>query len=114
MMLSQNESITNDPRFQNSSGIFDFGLFVNFLAQLEIENPAAFQDWKIQEESLVAIAKENIYFSFSDLYKEGGNKVTMEKLFDKYEEVSEKFEFEATKLSRNLDVILNKEETGSL
>ena len=32
MMLSQNESITNDPRFQNSSGIFDFGLFVNFLA----------------------------------------------------------------------------------
>ena len=63
MMLSQNESITNDPRFQNSSGIFDFGLFVNFLAQLEIENPAAFQDWKLQEESLVAIAKENIYFN---------------------------------------------------
>ena len=63
MMLSQNESIINDPRFQNSSGIFDFGLFVNFLAQLEIENPAAFQDWKLQEESLVAIAKENIYFN---------------------------------------------------
>ena len=63
MMLSQNESITNDPRFQNSSGIFDFGLFINFLAQLEIENPAAFQDWKLQEESLVAIAKENIYFN---------------------------------------------------
>ena len=63
MMLSQNESITNDPRFQNSSEIFDFGLFVNFLAQLEIENPAAFQDWKLQEESLVAIAKENIYFN---------------------------------------------------
>ena len=63
MMLSQNESITNDPRFQNSSGFFDFGLFINFLAQLEIENPAAFQDWKLQEESLVAIAKENIYFN---------------------------------------------------
>ena len=63
MMLSQNESIINDPRFQNSSGIFDFGLFVNFLSQLEVENPAAFQDWKLQEESIVAIAKENIYFN---------------------------------------------------
>ena len=63
MMLSQNESIINDPRFQNSSGIFDFGLFVNFLSQLELENPAAFQDWKLQEESIVAIAKENIYFN---------------------------------------------------
>ena len=63
MMLSQNESIVNDPRFQNSSGIFDFGLFVNFLAQLELENPTAFQDWKLQEESIVAIAKENIYFN---------------------------------------------------
>ncbi len=63
MMLSQNESIINDPRFQNSSGIFDFGLFVNFLSQLEVENPVAFQDWKLQEESIVAIAKENIYFN---------------------------------------------------
>ncbi len=63
MMLSQNESIINDPRFQNSSGIFDFGLFVNFLSQLEVENPTAFQDWKLQEESIVAIAKENIYFN---------------------------------------------------
>ena len=43
--------------------IFDFGLFVNFLSQLELENPAAFQDWKLQEESIVAIAKENIYFN---------------------------------------------------
>ena len=55
----------------------------------------------------------NYFKTLYDLYKEGGNEVTMEKLFDKYEEVSEKFEFEANKLSRNLDVILNKEETGS-
>ena len=48
-----------------------------------------------------------------DLYKEGVDQVTMEKLFNKYEEVSEKFEFEATNLAKNLDVILKKEETGS-
>ena len=55
----------------------------------------------------------NYFKTLYDLFKEGGNEVTMEKLFDKYEEVSEKFEFEATKLARNLDAILNKEETGS-
>ena len=51
--------------------------------------------------------KENLKTLY-DLFKEGGNEVTMEKLFDKYEEVSEKFEFEATKLARNLDVIFQQ------
>ena len=55
----------------------------------------------------------NYFKIFYDLYKEGTDQVTMEKLFDKYEEVSEKFEFEAIKLAKNLDVILKKEESGS-
>ncbi len=54
----------------------------------------------------------NYFKTLYDLYKEGASGVSMEKLFDKYEEVSEKFELEATKLARNLDVILNKEELG--
>ena len=55
----------------------------------------------------------NYFKIFYDLYKEGADQVTMEKLFDKYEEVSEKFEFEAIKLAKNLDIILKKEESGS-
>ena len=35
-----------------------------------------------------------------------------QKLFEKYEDVSEKFEFESVKLAKNLDRILNKEESG--
>ena len=48
-----------------------------------------------------------------DLYKAGAAGVTPEKLFNKYEEVSEKFELEGTKLAKKLDVLLKKEESGS-
>jgi tetratricopeptide (TPR) repeat protein len=37
----------------------------------------------------------------------------MERLFNKYEEVSEKFELESTKLAKKLDIILKKEESGT-
>ena len=47
------------------------------------------------------------------MYKAGDQGVTMEQLFNKYEEVSEKFEVESTKLAKNLDKILKKEESGS-
>jgi tetratricopeptide (TPR) repeat protein len=44
------------------------------------------------------------------LYKQGDK--TAEVLFDKYEEVSEKFALEQTNLAKKLDVILKKLETG--
>ena len=37
----------------------------------------------------------------------------MEKLFTKYEEVSEKFEIESTNLSKKLDLLIKKQESGS-
>ncbi len=101
MILSQNESIVNDPRFQNTSGIFDFGLFVNFIAQLEIENPTAFQDWKLQEEGIVAMAKENIYFNLikaatevtekegKDLYHLDNDKVNLKYVSALYDDVKD-------------------------
>jgi tetratricopeptide (TPR) repeat protein len=47
-----------------------------------------------------------------DLYKAKEAGVTPEKLFNKYEEVSEKFELEGVKLAKQLDVLLKKEEKG--
>lgn len=44
------------------------------------------------------------------LYKQGST--SMEELFTKYEEISEKFELEQTNLARKLDVIINKEAAG--
>ena len=43
----------------------------------------------------------NYFKTYYQLYKDGVDGVTMEKLFTKYEEVSEKFEVESTNLSEN-------------
>lgn len=55
----------------------------------------------------------NYFKTLFDLYKQGDQGVTMEQVFTKYEEVSEKFEVEATKLAKRLDMILKKEESGA-
>lgn len=55
----------------------------------------------------------NYFKTMYDLYKANTPGVTPEKLFNKYEEVSEKFELEGTKLAKQLDVLLKKEEKGT-
>ena len=62
MILSRDERIVQDPRFQNKSGLFDFGIFTDFVNSLRLENPQAYQNWRSQEESIVSLAKENIYY----------------------------------------------------
>ncbi|MGB2514547.1 MAG: hypothetical protein ACPIAA_06480, partial [Flavobacteriaceae bacterium] len=55
----------------------------------------------------------NYFKTLYDRYKAGDQEVSMELLFNKYEEVSEKFEIEGTELAKKLDVILKKEESGT-
>ena len=62
MILSKDERIVQDQRFQNESGLFDFGIFTDFVNSLRLENPQAYQNWRSQEESIIALAKENIYY----------------------------------------------------
>ena len=62
MILMQNEAIVQDSRFQNESGFFDFGIFTDFINQMRVETPQAYDNWKIQEENIVSLAKENIYY----------------------------------------------------
>jgi tetratricopeptide (TPR) repeat protein len=60
---------------------------------------------------------KHLYNYFSTLYKRyklKDSEVSMELLFNKYEEVSEKFDLESVNLSKKLDVILKKEEQGGL
>jgi len=54
----------------------------------------------------------NYFKTLLDIYKAGNKDFTAEMLFDKYEEVYEKFEFESEELSKKLDVLINKEEQG--
>lgn len=56
-----------------------------------------------------------LYSYFKTLYenyKAGDPNVSMELLFSKYEDVSEKFAYENSKLSKALDVIIKKEDAG--
>lgn len=55
----------------------------------------------------------NYFKTFYELYKSKDGTITTAMLFDKYEEISEKFELEGTNLSKRLDVILKKEESGA-
>ena len=55
----------------------------------------------------------NYFKTFYDIYKTGNGAVTTAMLFDKYEEISEKFELEGISLAKGLDVILKKEESGA-
>ena len=54
----------------------------------------------------------NYFNSLYKLYKSNAEGVSMELLFEKYEEISEKFELEQTNLAKRIDKILKKEEAG--
>ena len=51
----------------------------------------------------------NYFKVLYEIYKSKNGNITPEKFLKKYEDVSEKFEFESVKLAKNLDRILNKE-----
>ena len=75
MILMQNQTIVQDPRFQNEKGFFDFGIFTDYINQMRVENPQAYDNWKLQEENIVGMAKENIYY---DLIKSSTGFTEME------------------------------------
>ena len=47
-IISSDESVLSNPRFQNEAGFFDFGVFTDYIAQMKIESPASYENWKIQ------------------------------------------------------------------
>ena len=62
LILSSDESIILNPLFQNEIGLFDFNKFSTYISQLKTSNPSVYNSWKIQEENIISIAKQNIYF----------------------------------------------------
>jgi len=54
----------------------------------------------------------NYFKTLYTMYKNGKDNVTMDILFSKYEDVSEKFNIENQKLSKTFDQIIKKEDAG--
>ena len=68
-IISSDEAVINNPNFQNEAGFFDFGIFTDYIAQMRIQEPAAYENWKAQEQSIIGVAKQRIYL---DLIKASG------------------------------------------
>ena len=51
----------------------------------------------------------NYFKTYFNLYKSGNSGVTLESLFNKYEDLTEKFEFEMSSYTTKLDMLLKKE-----
>lgn len=87
---------------------------IDFKIGSDIEIYSIFDDaFKKDLESFSNPKRLYSYFkTFYEIYKAGNGKISTEELFDKYEEVSEKFETEGVKISKNLDKILKKESGG--
>lgn len=61
-IISRDESIILNPLFQNEIGLFDFNKFSNYISQLKTSNPTMYNSWKLQEENIIALARQQIYF----------------------------------------------------
>jgi tetratricopeptide (TPR) repeat protein len=104
--------------FPNKKGVSRVGNILSTKAQVMIDYKMANdaevykvfdQAYKKDPESFTN--PKGLYNYFNTLYKQyksGENNVTPEHLFNMYEEISEKFELEATKLAKKLDKILIK------
>ena len=68
-IISSDEAVINNPNFQNEAGFFDFGIFTDYIAQLSVQEPAAYENWKAQEQNIINVAKQRIYL---DLIKSSG------------------------------------------
>lgn len=60
-IISSDDAVVNNPSFQNEAGFFDFGVFTDYIAQMRIQEPAAYENWKAQEKSIIGVAKQKIY-----------------------------------------------------
>ena len=68
-IISRDDAVVNTVSFQNQSGFFDFGIFTDYIAEMRVQDPAAYENWKAQEKSIIGIAKQKIYL---DLIKSSG------------------------------------------
>lgn len=56
-------SYAQSPQFQNESGVFDENKFREFIADMKVNNPAQYELWLQDEESIIQNAKQQAYFN---------------------------------------------------
>jgi len=105
----RNKSIIGDVISKKAQALLDFKIgtlkeVYNTFDMAYQKDPTSFTNPKLLY---------NYFKIYFDLYKAGDQEVTMESLFEQYEEISEKFDIESIVLAKKLDIILKKEESGT-
>ncbi|XLS28684.1 peptidylprolyl isomerase [Flavobacteriaceae bacterium M23B6Z8] len=62
-VVKSNPQFASNPQFQNEAGLFDEGKFIEFLADLKASDPASFAQWQVQEQRLIQLAQQQMYFN---------------------------------------------------
>ncbi len=62
-ILSAEPTIISNPEFQNQLGLFDFNKFSRYISQIKQTNPSAYNAWKIQEQNIISLAEQRIFFN---------------------------------------------------
>ena len=61
-IISSDQSLVMNPLFQNEIGLFDFNKFSSYITQLKSSNPTMYNQWRLQEQNIISLAKQKIYF----------------------------------------------------
>ena len=100
-IISNDNSISQNPLFLNEIGFFDFNKFSDYISQLRSSNPNLYNQWKFDEENIISVAKQKIYFDmirssvkYTDFesslqYHIENDKVNLEYLRIPYETISD-------------------------
>ncbi|WP_461532446.1 peptidylprolyl isomerase [Sinomicrobium sp.] len=62
-VVKSNPAFAQDSTFLNDAGLFDEDKFIEFIADLRLNNPQAYEQWKLQEDALIKSAREQTYFN---------------------------------------------------
>ena len=62
-VIKSSPGISQNPQFLDENGIFDDGLFRDFIAELKLSAPGQYQDWLQDEQSIIESAKQQSYFN---------------------------------------------------
>ena len=62
-VIKSSPGISQNPQFVDENGVFDEGLFRDFIAELKLSAPSQYQDWLQDEQSIIEGAKQQSYFN---------------------------------------------------
>ena len=62
-VIRSNPGLSQNPQFLDENGAFDENRFREFIADLRANAPAQYEDWLLDEETIIQAAKEQTYFN---------------------------------------------------